>query len=190
MQADRGGNRARSQMGLPGAYCGTAVSFLRGFVGEQNSREIGTISTGDGAGADLAKRVPHGVEDLEPLGIEPAFRGHGLEGPGAHEASVSLAREDPLDDLVVRQTGELEPIRPRGAHAGLYQGMDLGLVPTEGGDPDGGHARTGQVAQLPEVGPLGKDHDGAAEGRQRDARDLLDDGRQYPDIGWRDRMAT
>jgi hypothetical protein len=42
------------------ATWGTAASFLRGFVGEQNSREIGTISTGDGAGADLAKRVPHG----------------------------------------------------------------------------------------------------------------------------------
>jgi hypothetical protein len=42
---------------------------LRGLVGEQNSREIGTISTGDGAAADLAKRMPHGG-GLEPLGWE------------------------------------------------------------------------------------------------------------------------
>jgi hypothetical protein len=33
---------------------------LRGLVGEQNSRVIGTISTGVGVAADLTKRMPHG----------------------------------------------------------------------------------------------------------------------------------
>ena len=39
------------------AACGTAASFLRGLGEEQSSREMGTVSTGDGVAAGLAKRT-------------------------------------------------------------------------------------------------------------------------------------
>jgi hypothetical protein len=49
---------------MDAATCGTASSFQRGFVGEQNSRPMGTISTGGEEG--FSKSRPHA--GWEPLG--------------------------------------------------------------------------------------------------------------------------
>src|SRR5690349_11160728 len=81
------------------ATWGTAASLRRGLVGEQNSREIGTISTG--GGADVSKRAPLVQGCLEPLGRKLGRMARHRSVAASRVCVTRYARYGPTEDIAL-----------------------------------------------------------------------------------------